>query len=306
LYDLKRLGLISTRLHCFQAVARTGSIRKAAEVLSLAPSAVSRTIHALEQDLKTPLFERGRQRIRLTSAGELLVYHTKSVATELNQACRAIDDLQGLKHGTVAISVIESVAQGFLESVLDDFWSTCPDVAVHVTIGTSKQAMDAVADGESDLGLAFDERPASTARSLAVVKLGIGAVMTPKHRLARRKTVRFADLAGERLILPDNNLNLGINAQEFFSRLAESSRARVSTNSIRMMIGLATRGSGVGFQTKIGLTEEIGRKRVVFVPFNEPRVPTRNLRLFCRDRQQLSMAASMLGNALAKRISSFK
>jgi DNA-binding transcriptional LysR family regulator len=306
LYDLKRLGLISTRLHCFQTVARTGSIRKAAVALSVAPSAVSRTIHALEQDLKTPLFERGRQRIRLTSAGELLVYHAKSVATELNQACRAIDDLQGLEHGTVTISVIESVAQGFLANAFNDFWSTSPDVTIHVTIGTSKQAMDAVADGESDLGLAFDERPAATSRSLAVMKLGIGAVVTPKHRLARYKTIRFADLADERLILPDHNLNLGINSQEFFSRLAESSQARVSTNSIRMMIDLATRGSGVGFQTKIGLTEEIARKRVVFVPINEPRVPIRNLRLFCRDRRQMSKAASMLGNALAKRIGSFK
>jgi DNA-binding transcriptional LysR family regulator len=166
--------------------------------------------------------------------------------------------------------------------------------------------MDAVTDGDSDLGLAFDERPAATSRSLAVVKLGIGAVVTPKHRLARYKTIRFADLAGERLILPDNNLNLGINSQEFFTRLAESSRARVSTNSIRMMIDLATRDSGVGFQTKIGLTEEIALKRVVFVPINEPRVPTRNLRLFCRDRRQLSKAASMLGNTLAKRISNFK
>jgi DNA-binding transcriptional LysR family regulator len=306
LYDLKRLGLISTRLNCFQTVARTGSIRKAAEMLNLAPSAVSRTIAALEQDLKTPLFERGKQRIRLTSAGELLVYHAKSVATELTQACRAIDDLQGLKHGTVTISVIESVAQGFLADVLDEFWSSHPDVAVHVLICTSKQAMDAVADGTSDLGLAFDEGPASTSRSLAVVKLAIGAVVTPKHRLARRKSIRLADMAGEPLILPDNNLNLGVNAHEFFSRLAESSRARVSTNSIRMMIDLATRGSGIGFQTKIGLTEEIARKRVVFVPFNEPRVPTRNLRLFCRDRRQLSMAASQFGNALAKRISAFK
>jgi DNA-binding transcriptional LysR family regulator len=306
MYDLKRLGLVSTRLHCFQTAARTGSIRKAAELLNLAPSAVSRTIHALEQDLATPLFERGRQRIRLTSAGELLVYHAKLVTTELDQACRAINDLQGMNHGTVTIFVIESVAQGFLGDALDEFWVDCPDVAVHVRIGTSKQAMEAVDDGESDLGLVFDERPAQWSRSLAVVKLGIGAVVTPKHRLARRKSIGFADLADERLILPDNNLNLGINSQEFFSRLAESSRARVSTNSIRMMIDLATRGKGVAFQTKIGLTEEIARKRVMFVPLNEPRVPTRNLRLFCRDRRQLSTAASMLGNALAKRLSRFK
>jgi DNA-binding transcriptional LysR family regulator len=306
MYDLKRLGLVSTRLHCFQTVARTGSIRKAAAMLNLAPSAVSRTIASLEQDLATPLFERGKQRIRLTSAGELLVHHAKQVTAELDQACRAIEDLQGSNHGTVTIYVIESVAQGFLGEALDEFWMTCPDVTVHAVIGTSKQAMEAVDEGEADLGLVFDERPAEWSRSLAVVKLGIGAVVTPKHRLARRKSLGFADLAGERLLLPDSNLNLGINSQEFFARLAESSHDRVATNSIRMMIDLATRGLGIAFQTKIGLTEAIAQKRVVFVPLHEPLVPTRNLRLFCRDRRQLSTAATMLGNALAKRLGPFK
>src|SRR3954471_8576385 len=109
MYDLKRLGLVSTRLHCFQTVARIGSVRKAAQVLNLAPSAVSRTIQSLEQDLATPLFERGKQRMRLTSAGELLVSHSKLVTAELDQACRAINDLQDGTHGAVTIYVIESV-----------------------------------------------------------------------------------------------------------------------------------------------------------------------------------------------------
>jgi DNA-binding transcriptional LysR family regulator len=47
---LHRLGLLSTRLHYFQAVAQLGSIQRAAQSLNVAPSAISRTIHALEEE----------------------------------------------------------------------------------------------------------------------------------------------------------------------------------------------------------------------------------------------------------------
>src|SRR5580698_2797450 len=56
--DPYRLGLVATRIHYFQLVARLGSIRRAALVLRVAPSSISRVIKQLEEELGTPLFER--------------------------------------------------------------------------------------------------------------------------------------------------------------------------------------------------------------------------------------------------------
>jgi DNA-binding transcriptional LysR family regulator len=73
--DARRLGLISTRLHYFQIVAQTGSIRRAAHLLNVAPSAISRSIINWAGS-RRPLVRRIRQRLRLTSA-EILVYHAR-------------------------------------------------------------------------------------------------------------------------------------------------------------------------------------------------------------------------------------
>ncbi len=67
--DPHRLGPVPTGVQHFRPVARLGSFRAAARAVSLAPSSVSRSLKALEGDFKAPLFERMRQRLRLTAAG---------------------------------------------------------------------------------------------------------------------------------------------------------------------------------------------------------------------------------------------
>ena len=95
--DPYRLGLVATRIHYFQLVARLGSIRQAALVLTVAPSSISRVIKQLEDELGTPLFERIRQRLKLTSAGELMLYHARVSTAELNRASSKINELHGLR-----------------------------------------------------------------------------------------------------------------------------------------------------------------------------------------------------------------
>src|SRR5258708_38950734 len=80
--DPYRLGLVATRIHYFQLVARLGSIRRAALVLRVAPSSISRVIKQLEEELGTPLFERQRQRPKLTSAGEFVLFYSPPTTTD--------------------------------------------------------------------------------------------------------------------------------------------------------------------------------------------------------------------------------
>src|SRR5215212_1035580 len=65
------------------AVARCGSIRKAAEALNVASSALNRQILDLEADLGSPLFERLPRGVRVTSAGEAFLVYARLVISEL-------------------------------------------------------------------------------------------------------------------------------------------------------------------------------------------------------------------------------
>ena len=86
-------------LRYFDHVARQGSIRKAAEALSVASSAVNRQILRLEDEIGVPLFERSRAGVRPTAAGELLLRHVRETQIEFQRARAEIASLGGTVSG---------------------------------------------------------------------------------------------------------------------------------------------------------------------------------------------------------------
>src|ERR1700716_346364 len=91
-------------LYCFFVAARLGSIRGAAEQLHISPSAVSRHIAKLEAAIGTVLFDRLPRGLSLSSAGEVLYYHARESAKQIDRARGLISDMKGLKRGSVAVA----------------------------------------------------------------------------------------------------------------------------------------------------------------------------------------------------------
>ena len=95
-------------------VARAGSIRKAAEQLHVTASAVNRRVMDLEEELGAPLFERRARGVRLTAAGELFVRYIREQSGDVERMKSQIEDLKGLRRGTVRIACSQALALDFL------------------------------------------------------------------------------------------------------------------------------------------------------------------------------------------------
>lgn len=294
-----RLGLVSIRIHYFQLVARLGSIRQAAQVLNVAPSSVSRILKQLEDEIGLPLFERVRQRLKLTSAGEVMLHHARESFAELTRACNEINALHGLERGTVSVATIESGARGLLPEALEMFWAAHPGISVEVRVLGSQEVADAVSEGECDLGLIFDIRVPRDARRIGQVSLPIGVVSRSGGRFSDRTEMRISDLAGERVILSDTSLTLGAWVEEAFGRTFLELNQRARTNSIGLMTDLAKRDMGVVLQTRVGIEQDIADGTLRFIPLRDPRLQLRKLQLVARPEKEMSPAATALGRMLA-------
>jgi len=90
-------------------VARAGSIRKAAEQLHVASTALNRKIKETEDSLGTPLFERLPRGVRLTAAGEVMVAAVRRSMADVRAAVSHIEHLRGEVRGTVRLGCAESV-----------------------------------------------------------------------------------------------------------------------------------------------------------------------------------------------------
>ena len=102
-------------------VARTGSIRKAADQLNVTASAVNRRIMDLEEELGAPLFERRPRGVRLTAAGEVFVNYLRQQDGDVERMKSQIEDLKGMRRGTVRIACSQALALDFLPREIGEF-----------------------------------------------------------------------------------------------------------------------------------------------------------------------------------------
>src|SRR3974390_1836996 len=103
-------------LRYFLEVAEAGSFRRAADSLRVAAPARNPALSLLEADLQAPLFERsrGRSRLRLTAAGQILVRYGRAALGEVERARYEIGALRGLRAGNIALGVPETFSDEFL------------------------------------------------------------------------------------------------------------------------------------------------------------------------------------------------
>ncbi|MFP5229883.1 MAG: LysR substrate-binding domain-containing protein [Acidobacteriota bacterium] len=141
------------RLKVFRTVADESSFRRAAERLHLSQPAVSQQIHALDEELNTTLFDRGKGRIRLTASGALLLRYARKGARLAEEARAALDGLRGETTGTLRIGASMTVTQYILPRMLGAFLEQHPRIEPAVTSGNTDQIVDALAHRKIDLGL---------------------------------------------------------------------------------------------------------------------------------------------------------
>ncbi len=297
----QQTGLIATRLHYFQQVVELKSIRAASQALHVAPSALSRSIQQLEQDLGTSLFERVKQRLKLTSAGEMLAFHARASQKELARACALIEDLRGLRRGHVNIWAIESVTRGMLPAILRDFWARYPNVSVEIRTTGSEEALAGLMKGECDLAVAFDVRVPRKLRRLASANLYVGALVPPAHKSAQlRRGARLRDFLEEPILTADASLTLGHLLEEAAMQAGVELRIRATATSINNLVELASAGHGVTFQTRLGVQRELADGTLIYVPLRDRAIPGRRLSLMSSAQGTLSEAPAALASLLAR------
>ena len=102
------------QLRALQAVARTGSISSAANILHVTTSAVSQRLAKLEHDIGQPLLQRKGRSVRLTDAAELLVGYAERIFSVVDEAEAALESHQGSVAGRVFVAAFSTAARGLL------------------------------------------------------------------------------------------------------------------------------------------------------------------------------------------------
>lgn len=285
-------------------VARCGSIRKAANLLNVASSAVNRQILALEQELGTPLFHRLPRKLVLTTAGEILIRHIRETLRNLDRVETQIEELKGMRRGEVSIAIMSGLASNLVPMVIGDFRRINPRVKVSVQLlSTGPAILTAVAGGEADLGLGFDFPPTPTLRIVASFVFRLGAVMAARHELAERTSLRLSDCLDYPLIIADQTTAIRPHLDAAFAQISVKLDPALETNSIETMRHAAMLNQGISFLTPIDIETDRQNGKLVYVPIQGVGIRAQTLTLVSRARganPTASALAELLKTAIAE------
>jgi DNA-binding transcriptional LysR family regulator len=281
-------------------VARTGSIRKAADHLNVTASAVNRRIMDLEEELGALLFERRPRGVRLTAAGEVLVHYLREQDGEVERMKSQIEDLKGLRRGTVRIACSQALALDFLPREIAEFRKRHPLVAFDVKVLDHEQAMAALAAYEVDLVLVFRPPFLPNFQPLMSIEQRIVAVMSSEHPLATRRTIRLRDCAQHPVALPDRSLGGRQLLDEVSGRSGLTFKLAAESNSFELLRGLVTHGNLISFQIRIGTLPENNKLGLVARDIDDRDVPQGKLVLGQLRARNLPIPAAVFAEKVAR------
>jgi DNA-binding transcriptional LysR family regulator len=147
------------QLRCLDAVARHGSVRRAAAELLLTPPSVAEHIASLEGELGLVLLERDARGSRLTASGAHLLPHLQRVLNAERGAREEALALRDLEVGSVRVVGVRVAFNDVLPVALGRFTSAHPSVRVEVAEALTDEALRSVADGAHDIAVVAHPGP---------------------------------------------------------------------------------------------------------------------------------------------------
>ena len=139
-------------LRTLVTIARHGTFARAADLLSLTPSAVSLHIKTLEDELKVTLFDRSRRQVVLTEAGQLAVARAESLLAAYDELADALASGPSLR-GRLRLGAIHTVLARRLPKALVWIKAHHPQLHISVASGMSAELARRVEDGELDAAI---------------------------------------------------------------------------------------------------------------------------------------------------------
>ncbi|PFG11086.1 LysR family transcriptional regulator [Marinobacter sp. LV10MA510-1] len=176
----------------FVAVAEAGSFTVAARKLEISTAQVSRQVSALEERLTTRLLYRTTRKVSVTEAGQIYYQHCRPLLDGLNEAERALTNLQSVPQGRLKITAPTTYGESRISPLLNDFIALYPGVSAELIL--TNQKVDLV-DGGFDLAIRLGNLENSTMMAKRLGSRRQYMCASPQYLERHGSPATLADLA---------------------------------------------------------------------------------------------------------------
>jgi len=238
-------------------VVEQGSFTRAAALLGLSPSGVSRAISRLETRMAVRLIARSTRALRLTAEGsrlyELAAPHLAAIEEAATAASRDAAEVAGLLRASVAVAFSRQI----LTAKLPEFAQRFPAIELHIS--QHSDAGDLNADG-LDVAVRFGDQPSSSMISRRLLETRVLTVASPRYLAAHGRPSHPSDLAGHNCLQfldPQNGRPFEWEFQRAGETISVSTAGNLTLSDAGTLVGACVAGSGIAQVLALSVGDEL-------------------------------------------------
>ncbi len=238
-------------IHEFVVLAGTGNYMEAADRLFLTQSSLTRHIQKLEADLGVTLFDRTTRRIELNQYGRLFLPYAEQIALLQKDYTTAFCNELNRERGTIRIGAIPVMAQYHITDILAHFQQENRNYMLDIQEADSLQLIQMLREERIDFAVIRESDDASSSfRKIPITQDTLAALMPKNHPLAGSEHIELKQLYRDSfLLLGRDTFMYSLCVRECRTAGFEPHIAFTS-NRVDNIIGLVSKGMGVGLLTK--------------------------------------------------------
>lgn len=227
----------------FHAVATAGGFTAAARQLNLGQPTVSTHVKTLEDHFGVELFRRRGRKVELTPAGLSLLTITRGLYGHEREAIEFLRAARALSTGELKVGAIGPYD---VMELLEAFSARHPGMRLSVSLGSTAEVLERLERFDIDLGILGRAPTEPRFHSLFYRRHRVLVMVNAGHRLAARRAIRLAELAGEEMVLRAEGSTTRAAFAAALERAGVAIRPVMEINSREAVREAIIRGLGIG------------------------------------------------------------
>ena len=221
---------------------------RASEASHVSPSALSRSIQRLEDELGVALFERNNRSVSLTHAGSLFLDYARNSLGEWDTFRNTLMEESGQLHGEISVYCSVTASYSFLFDILTRFRQDHPRIEIKLHTGDPEDAISRVLSGDEDI--AIGARPNTLQAGLAFKPIAVSPLVFIAAK--DQETAALPDWANIPMILPERGLARR-RLDGWFRRQGVQANIYAQVAGNEAIVSMVSLGFGVGVVPQIVL-----------------------------------------------------
>ena len=258
------LNITIRQLKVFEAVARHLSYTRAAEELHLTQPAVSMQIKQLEEAIGDNVLEKFGKKNYLTAAGKEMQYYGKEILRLLQETEDVLQDLKGLKKGSLDISVA-TTANDFATRILAEFSQQHEELNYRLDVTNRKTLINQLENNEKDLVIMGRPPEGLDVETDQIMENPLVVIAPANHPLAKEKEISLIELIKYTFVVREKASGTRIAMERFFAKYGVKMTSKMEMTSNEAIKQAVQAGLGLGIVSIHTVSLELETKRLVIL-----------------------------------------